>query len=227
MDQDQRKEYRDYAWNYFSVHAAQRMSVFQFFITLATAIIGGAVLIAGSADDRKWAALLFLALPFLSFIFWRLDLRTSSLVKNAEDALKFLDSEVAFRLKNGLPPELALFARDDTIVADKAEARLLRGHFSYSRSFRYVFVAVALLGIVGASVVLISPMPRSKKERSDVITVVACHEPHASKGALSRSIEESGRTRIELDSGVPFTISANQAVGLDSTVKEDERDDAK
>jgi hypothetical protein len=221
MDQDLVKEYRAYAWNYFSVHAAQRMSVFQFFITLATAIIGGAVLIAGSADDREWAALLFMALPFLSFIFWRLDIRTSSLVKNAEDALKHLDNAIASRLKDGLPAELALFARDDTKVGDRTEAKPFLGHFSYTRSFRYVFVAVALLGVVGVLVVLLSPASKAKKDRGDVITIVVSQE------LLPKPTKGGDRTKIEMDGGIPFMISANQSAALGQTVTENESDDGK
>lgn len=227
MDQDQLKQYRDYAWSYFSLHAAQRISVFQFFITLATAIIGGAVLIAGSADDRKWAALLFLALPFLSFVFWRLDLRTSSLVKNAEDALKYLDSETASRLKNGLPTELALFAKDETIVSDRARARLFRGHFSYSRSFLYVFVAVALLGIAGIFVILLSPTPNDKKDKGNIITVFAHDEPQASKESPSKSTAIDDQDLIEMNKVVPHTASANQSAAMGKTVKENKNDDAK
>ncbi len=227
MDQDQLKEYRDYAWNYFSLHAAQRMSVFQFFITLATAIIGGAVLIAGSVEDRKWAALLFLALPFLSFVFWRLDLRTSSLVKNAEDALKYLDSETASRIKNGLSAELALFEKDEKIVADRARARLFRGHFSYSRSFLYVFVAVALLGIAGILIILLSPTPNDKKEKGNIITVFAHYEPQALKESPSKSTALDDQAVIEMNRIVPHTASANQSAAMSKTVKENKSDDTK
>jgi len=177
MDQDHLKEYRDYAWNYFSVHAAQRMSVFQFFITLATAIIGGAALIAGSSHDRKWAALLLTTLPFLSFIFWQLDRRTSSLVKNAEDALKHIDGMVASRLTEGLPQELALVERDDTRVSGMPVKGIFLGHFSYSRSFRYVFIATAILGVFGATVVLISPTPKKELDSENSISFNWCQRP--------------------------------------------------
>lgn len=186
---------RTYAWNYFAVHAAQRMSVFQFFVTLATAIVGGAVLIAGSAHDRKWAALLFIMLPFLSYVFWCLDKRTASLIKNAERALKDIEANNALASTIELD-STALFTNDDRLGSKVAGERQL----SYSQSFRYVFIAAAVLGMIGAAIALVTDqakadVPPAKDTDPKVIVVqspqfAACHQ----------------EAHVVLPEGIPFDL---------------------
>lgn len=176
MDAEGRKEFRDYAWNYFSVHANQRMGVFQFYITLSTAVLGGAVLLAGSGDDRIWSALLFMLLPFLSFVFWRLDQRTSELVKNAEKALQHLDEMALSNKSDHGGQVLALFKNDEN-AKRKAGRWPLLGHFSYSRCFRYVFVSVALLGVLGAMAVVLTT---AKKKSDGAIQIIKIGESGSS-----------------------------------------------
>ncbi|MHC9011988.1 RipA family octameric membrane protein [Stenotrophomonas rhizophila] len=132
---------RTYAWNYFSAHASQRMAVFQFYITLVTAIFGGGVLIAGSADSRRWSAVLFILVPFLSFIFDRLDRRTSKLIKAAEAALMDIERE-----SSGEGSLRSIFIRDHT------PDRRTYFDFSYSRCFRLVFWVASTVGIVAACI---------------------------------------------------------------------------
>jgi hypothetical protein len=108
------KVFRDYAWKYFALHADQRLKTFQFFITLATALIGGTLIfLRYDESHHKWIAVLGFLLCFLAFVFWKLDHRTSALVKNGENALKFLDARSDLPDAQGEPHPLAIFARDD------------------------------------------------------------------------------------------------------------------
>ena len=50
--------FRVYAWGYFQLHAEQRLKAFQFFITLATAIVGGSVLLLRYGQGYMWMAVL-------------------------------------------------------------------------------------------------------------------------------------------------------------------------
>jgi hypothetical protein len=209
---DELMDARTYAWNYFAVHAAQRMSVFQFFVTLSTAIVGGAVLIAGSAEDRKWAALLFVLLPFLAFIFWRLDSRTSALIKNAERSLKWIEKNKS-RGQDDHDP-VALFTNDERTVAG-SRAQSPFGHTSYSQSFRYVFIATALLGIVGASAVLLTKSAVQEKdhEPSPASQGPATHGPATHGPAKQGAIAAAQYSRIEID--LPESASFKLNVGPD------------
>ena len=146
--EDLDRVFRDYAWKYFALHADQRLKTFQFFITLATAISGGALL---SLRDKqihgKWFAILGLLLSFISFIFWKLDVRTSGQVKRAEDALKFLDARHDLPDIQGQPHPLAVFARDDYFTKRVKGCSPRTGHFSYRRCFKYVFLVFGLIGL--------------------------------------------------------------------------------
>jgi len=142
--------FRDYAWNYFQLHADQRIKVFQFYVTLSTALIGGFLLALRQGFNNKWIAILGILLTFVSFIFWRLDQRTKQLVKNAEEALKLLDAQYDLPDINGAPHPLRIMSRDDYMTTHLKTGWLWNGHFSYSRCFHWIFITFSLTG-VGAS----------------------------------------------------------------------------
>ena len=90
MTPDEWKEAHTYAWGYFALHADQRMRLFNFFLILSSLILGAFSAVKGMAVGSKSIALLPLLLVLTAFIFWRLDERTRRLVKNGENALRFL-----------------------------------------------------------------------------------------------------------------------------------------
>lgn len=139
--------FRDYAMQYFTLHAEQRLKMFQFYISLSTAIMGGSLLIFRYGHQSRWITLLWFFLAFLSFIFWKLDGRSRTLIRNAEEALKFLDSKLQLPDVDGAPHPLTIFARDDKLFGESPKFPLLYVPFSYTRSFKYVFAAVSCLGI--------------------------------------------------------------------------------
>src|SRR3989442_14161765 len=95
MTPEEWKEARTYAWGYFAVHADQRMELFNFFLILSGLIIGAFPAGRGMAPKAKAVALLPLLLLLAAFIFWRVQERTRRLVKNDENALRFLDEACA------------------------------------------------------------------------------------------------------------------------------------
>jgi hypothetical protein len=137
---DNLKIIHDYAWNWFSYHAAQRMTVFRFFSLL----IGG-LSVGFYQTLPKSPAIAFaisvLALLF-SVLFWRLDLRTRELIRIGEDLLK--ESETEFNkivdIKVGI---IELAAGKNSVHA----VRLLPSRFY---SYAQIFSAVFLL-MVGSS----------------------------------------------------------------------------
>jgi hypothetical protein len=150
--------FREYAWNYFELHAGQRLKTFQFFVTLSTALIAGFVVLLRYGYTYKWIAVLGFLLSFFSFVFSKLDRRTKILVENGEKALKYLDRQHDLPDIEGIPHPLRIFDRDDHFTSRANLLPLVTGHFSYSRSFRYVFVAVGLLGLcVGVACLILLP----------------------------------------------------------------------
>jgi hypothetical protein len=151
MDATSRDDLRAYAWNYFQLHAQQRLQAFEFYISLASAATGGFLALLSLDKPHKWFSVVGLLLMLLSFIFWKLDNRTRQLICNAENALKHLDSELAPSLDgdHSLHP-LQLFARDDEQVKGLLLYPLMSGHFTYSRCFRWMFCCFSLIGLAVA-----------------------------------------------------------------------------
>ena len=82
------EDYRNHAWRYFELHANQRIAVFNFFLVLSGLIAAGlAAAVQAAGLLLVVGAVLGLLLALVSFIFWKLDQRTSFLIKHAEQAL--------------------------------------------------------------------------------------------------------------------------------------------
>jgi len=141
--------FRNYAWDYFALHANQRLKTFQFYITLATATLAGFFALVQSGHAQKWLCVLGLVLTLFSFVFWMLDKRTRNLVKNAEEALKFLDEQEGLPDIGGAPHPLRMFSRDDHIRSKARRWSSMR-HCSYSLCFNLVFAVFAVLGLAAA-----------------------------------------------------------------------------
>ena len=154
MTPDDRKEARAYAWGYFALHAEQRMKMFNFFLVLSGLILGAFSAVKGIAPGAKVVALLPLLLVLTAFIFWRLEERTRRLVKNGEDALRFLDEQWPVEPPSDETPHyLRLFERDDHLM-ELAKKRWWARHLvpiSYADSFRIAYLMIGGIGIVLAA----------------------------------------------------------------------------
>jgi hypothetical protein len=147
--------FRQYAWDYFALHADHRLRAFHFYILLSTALVGGFALSVRNGGFQMWMSILGLLLVFFSFVFWKMDVRTRQLVKNAENALKFLDAQHGLENQSDLPHPLRLFAREEQMSSKLRDFPLISGHFSYARCFRWVFSMFAIVGAAGAVVSLL------------------------------------------------------------------------
>ncbi len=150
MTPDERKEARTYAWGYFALHADQRMKLFNFFLILSGLIAA----VRGMAAGAKVVALLPLLLVLTAFIFWRLEERTRRLVKNGEDALRFLDEQWPLEpLPDKTPHYLRLFERDDYLMEVLKSRWWTRRlvPISYADSFRIAYLMIGGLGLVLAT----------------------------------------------------------------------------
>ena len=134
----------EYAFNYFDLHAKQRMTVFNFYLVLSGALSGG---IGASLQGEKIyplsGLLLSLLLMLLSLVFYKLDLRTSFLIKHAERALAANETEA-------LHPSAHLVGSEEADFNSwQGERPLLRKAWSYSQCFKAVFAATTMVGVFG------------------------------------------------------------------------------
>ena len=136
------------AWQHFAIHAEQRLKMFQFYITISTALLGGGVLLLQTDQNGIALSLLgFLAL-FFSFVFWKLEDRTRILVRNAEDAIKYWESLCDVQDIDDQPSPLKMFIRDDFRI-ERRKGWSALWYFSYHDCFVMVFVVIGILGALG------------------------------------------------------------------------------
>ena len=151
LDAASREYFGRYAWEYFQMHASQRLTTFNFYIVLSTVITTGLVAVFHKDFLVPWwiGVLLGVALPVLSIVFWQLDERCRRLIKLAEDALKFLERFPDLGDSGDEPHVLSIMARDDLEcqrLGNQWVIYVLRRHYSYASCFRFVFVFFGALG---------------------------------------------------------------------------------
>ena len=142
---------RKYAWDYFSMHSAQRISTFNFYITLALALSTGvATALQPSINLPIIAIVLSTVLMLISFVFYKLDRRNTMLIKRAEVALK----EEENRLESDLlvSSSFSLFRIDEEDVKQQRSKKSFwfwKNYYSYSDCFNLVFTIFGILGVSG------------------------------------------------------------------------------
>lgn len=144
MTKEELNIYRDYGWNYFSLHAEQRLKTFHFFIALSAVIYGAIFTILKDLNNGMYIIPVVMLQTFLSFIFWKLDQRNRELIKHAENTLKFIEKSTA----KDDDEILNLFSTEEENTIRKNETRI---YCSYSRCFNLVFLAFGVGGwVIGA-----------------------------------------------------------------------------
>lgn len=149
------RDMQGYAWDYFELHANQRMSLFKFFITLAVFM---ATSLGASLVQELYAigSLLGALLMVVSFVFGKLDERVRSLLKNSEFALKSLEG--SFLASSApQPSELQLFRFEEVTTKKQQEGkrsklRFWRMYLSYRQCFNILFWLFGLIGLLGTTV---------------------------------------------------------------------------
>jgi hypothetical protein len=146
-------EKREYAWQYFKVHADQRMSLFNFFVVIS-ALLTAALSTTWKKDCAHPMYGLFLSfgIVVISFVFWKLNQRVAYFIKHAEAALKDIEN---LSLKDG---DLArLFCLEETktkTVKEKTNWKIWTWHMTYSECFGVVYVVFAVIGLIGMVVAI-------------------------------------------------------------------------
>lgn len=126
-----------------------------FYLIIATIIAGAVVTIAKDGKGFLAAGFLVLLLPFLSFIFWKLDLRNKFLIRHGEEAIKMIEHKSGIQDEGEEPNRLKLFLHEE-YATDKLKRLPYKwhwsAHFSYSTCFNLVFLVFSISGFISAVV---------------------------------------------------------------------------
>lgn len=126
----------EYAWNWFSYHAQQRLGLFNISLVAIAAAATGAI----SAKVQGWNSLAAIISAFgavLSLAFLRLDQRNSELTKLAEEHLKVSEQRLAEHVGNTI--KLSALANNPTKNV----------FYTFGQVSRTLYIICAVTGIIG------------------------------------------------------------------------------
>lgn len=149
--EDNANQLQKRAWDYFAMHAGQRLSVFNFYVILSSLTM--TTYFASFKADSNLAAArpaLALLLCIFAFIFWKLDQRTKFLIKTAEAALRYFEEQ------DDVDEVAKVFSREESASRSQRESgpqRMLpwRLNLSYSHCLNTLFLIFFVIGLTGLS----------------------------------------------------------------------------
>ena len=156
---------RKQAWDYFSMHASQRITIFNFYIILSS-LTATSYFASFKSDSSLPAArpLLAILLCVFAFIFWKLDQRNKLLIKNAERALKHFEETA-----KGEDVAKVFIQEEAETKKKKVKGRralfFWNQHLSYSDCFNLVFLLFFLCGVIGLAYSYYDLVPKHKCAR--------------------------------------------------------------
>ena len=137
------KELRDYAWDYFSLHADQRLKTFHFFILISAFIFTSCAALARIIGVSFWMAIPMFSISLLAFAFWKLDKRNKQLVRVGEEALKEIESNL---IAQDVSIKLCPFINEQLSTAELKDKK--KNSLSYSMCFGFVFFGFGSTGLL-------------------------------------------------------------------------------
>lgn len=142
------KAAREYAWNWFKYHAGQRQTVFRFFLIFAGAIAGTYMALLRDTEygpPPNWVPWLGVGITVLAFLFWRLDVRSRTLIRCAESYLIHQETQ----LSTVLHTEAILIATHAHTARDLANWSYGRLKvYTFQQIYRIIFLLVAVIGML-------------------------------------------------------------------------------
>jgi hypothetical protein len=144
------KDMLNYIWNYFQLHANQRMSVFNFYVSFSSLITIPLILTFKNEKNLHLLGILLGFLLFmLSIVFWKLDVRTRMLIKISQDALKQLENN--FNSKNDeITSKLRILQLDEDITKNMKKEENFPNNLllTYANCFNLVFFVFGMIGML-------------------------------------------------------------------------------
>lgn len=133
----------EHAWKYFILHSTQRMTLFNYFLFIMAALGAGIGAILQASDKLEYTGIyLSFLVVIVSIIFWKLDQRTSFLIKRSENVLIDLEA----RSGNGIE----IFRNEENNMLDENSNRFLFNKIiTYGKIFRFTFFITGTVGVIG------------------------------------------------------------------------------
>jgi hypothetical protein len=130
------KQVLDHAWNWFNLHASQRMQTFNFFLVASAALIAA---YASLLEKYHWAALVVgLVGAWISYWFTRLDGRTRQLIEAGENVLKISQAKIE---KEAALPSANILETVETAASGASSYRIVIGVIEWTMVVLFILAA--------------------------------------------------------------------------------------
>ena len=141
---------RDYLWKYFEGHAAQRLTTFNFYLVVSSAIITG--YFVALRDIPLLAIMLGGMLILFSLVFWKLDMRTKFMIHTVEDALKYIELHDQINPEDDTSEITKIFHYEEKLTNHINKGKFIfspKRMWSYSNCFNAIFMIFSIFGFIG------------------------------------------------------------------------------
>ena len=141
----------NYVWEYFRYHASQRLTTFNFYIIICT-LLGSGYLRAINGALGVATVLAFI-LCFITFIFWKLDVRNKQMIDNARKAMRIIECKNSRKRMQQSQDPCFLFCYLDSQTKNEKKKKSIwpwKFYYGYAECFRLVFVLFFTLGLLAA-----------------------------------------------------------------------------
>lgn len=158
----------EHAWKYFELHSNQRIILFNYFLFiiagLGTAI---GVSIQSSSNFAYIGIFLSIFLSITAFIFWKLDQRTSFLIKQSEEVFKKLERNSSI--------DIGIFCNEESnLIRVNINKNSFSKIITYGFIFRLTFSIMGTIGLVGIlvfSLIIFEKISFESQEKVDNLSI--------------------------------------------------------
>ncbi|WP_120430884.1 hypothetical protein [Acinetobacter baylyi] len=136
----------EHLWKYFEIHSNQRMSLINYYFFISVAMLTGLGVILQSTDKNFSILGGFISIIIIltSFIFWKLDQRTSYLIKFVEERMS------EYETTNIVNSKLRVFSQEDfSQQLNNIQKNIFTKNYTYGSMYRFLFSIMAINGLVG------------------------------------------------------------------------------
>ena len=133
----------EHAWKYFELHSNQRITLFNYFLFIMAGM-GTAVGITLQASNKFSYVGIFISIFIIivSVVFWKLDQRTSFLIKQSEQVFKKLERNSSI--------DIGIFCNEDANLERANKDKIFTNKIvTYGFLFRSTFLITGFVGVTG------------------------------------------------------------------------------
>ena len=133
----------EHAWKYFELHSNQRITLFNYFLFIMAGLGTAVGVILQSSNKFSYVGIFIsIFIIVVSVVFWKLDQRTSFLIKQSEQVFKKLERNSSI--------DIGIFCNEESnLIRANMGKKYLSKILTYGLIFRATFLIMGLIGLIG------------------------------------------------------------------------------